>query len=83
MTELQINTLKYLQRNPGALVSGLPDVLVPRGIYGWTAQGAARMGGKLVAALKRQGLVNVKAADCGVGCAYLTADGEKLLKEPS
>ena len=69
ITPMRLAVLRYLQeRTGGAHASTLVYECCPRSTdvgrsYGWSAQGAARMGGKLVAALERAGMVKRSRGD--------------------
>lgn len=86
LTPLRIATLQLLADSPHAwLVSALPPKLCPRvgstgNVYRWRRQAAARMGGMMVAALKRAGYVKVTHADSGVGWVTITAEGRAVLE---
>lgn len=89
MTHTRRLTLQAIADMPGCSVAGLPDIVCPRPRIGgaqlyWSAQGAARMGGKLVAKLENAGLVRVdRHVSAGVADAWLTAAGVKALAEAS
>ena len=75
MTPLRIRVLRIVKANPGYLISGLADVLVPRK-WGWTRQGAARWGGSFVSPLAKEGLITIdRKVTCGVGAIRITAKG--------
>lgn len=85
ITATRLATLVAIAKEPGIYVSHLADIVAPRPIspisYGtgnpipWTAQGAARMGGKLVAALERAGLIKLRPSSGGVARATITHAG--------
>lgn len=80
LTPTMVACLKLVGKNPGVYIPWLAHQCAPREPYGWSAQGAARMGGKLAKALERRGLVRRSHfVTSGVGQLYLTKDGEAEL----
>lgn len=79
--------LKLLDQRGEFYVSGLAEILAPRGSIGehkvtWSRQGAARWGGAYVRPLERAGLIRVnRMVDSGVGIASLTDKGLAALRE--
>lgn len=58
LTPLRISVLRFLAGKPnGYSLKGLVHELIPRGQYGWTEQGAARMAGKIAKPLQDAGLI--------------------------
>ena len=89
MTPTQRRCLEFIQARPGCYAPALADSCAPRPAspatgapYAWTAQGAARMGGKLAKSVERPGWVRVdRYVDCGVARLYITPAGERALAE--
>jgi len=85
MTPKQIHTLRLLAVRP-MWRNALPDLVAPRqGCSGrqlyWSAQASARMGGRLLAALIREGYVRMESPYSGSrrDVAHITPEGKKVL----
>lgn len=87
MTPTRLACLRFLRSHPGWLAPAMVRLAVPRPVTAggiqlrWTAQGAARMGGKLAKDLERLGWATVdRYVDCGVAKLTLTEAGLRELQ---
>ena len=87
LTPTRLAVLRLLRDRGEVYVSGLAELVAPRGSIGshrilWSSQGAARWGGGTIAPLERAGLVTVnRHVSGGVGLARLTRDGAQALAD--
>lgn len=87
ITTKRLEVLRFLSKRQHYRVSALAEALSPRATpdapwRSWTAQGAARWGGGLVAPLEKAGFVNVdRFVSSGVGMVSITEAGLRVLAE--
>jgi ribosomal protein S19E (S16A) len=78
LTPTRVAALQLLARHPGGyFATGVTYEVAPRpgSAYGWTAQGAARMSGRILKAMERAGWVRVDRDRM----AHITEAGRKVL----
>jgi hypothetical protein len=87
ITAKRLEVLRFLSKRQHYRVSSLAEALSPRATpdapwRSWTAQGAARWGGGVVAPLEKAKLVCVdRFVSSGVGMVRITEAGLKVLAE--